>query len=55
MKILAAAVVFGLMSFVTTIDFNDALVEQERYCQMVSDGLWQDYQGIYLTECGRGE
>ncbi len=32
-------------------DYKDELEHQKQYCQMVSEGLWPDYQETYDSEC----
>lgn len=34
-----------------TSDYKDELEYQKQYCQMVSEGLWPDYQKTYNSEC----
>lgn len=37
-----------------TWDYEDALRQQEKYCEMVSLGVWGDYNGNYDEIC-KGE
>lgn len=43
-----------ILGMVGTWDYEDALRQQERYCEMVSLGVWGDYNGNYDEIC-KGE
>lgn len=41
----------GLFGLAGAMDYEDQQAEQERYCEMVREGLWPDYRGTYRAEC----
>lgn len=47
--------ILGLLGVVGWADKQDAQDQQAHYCQMVADGLWPDYDGIYETACSEKE
>ena len=49
--IAGAALFLGLMGIVGNMDFEDALIEEQRYADMVCAGHWPDYKDL-SPECG---
>lgn len=42
------------MGAVGSMDFEDALLQQDHYCKMVAEGTWPDYEGNYEEQCHEG-
>lgn len=42
------------LGVVGTMDYDDAVLEVDMYCQNVHAGHWPDYNGIYQKECKDG-
>lgn len=40
-----------VMGWIGNMDFEDAVSQQNHYCNMVSEGYWPDYDRIYKDEC----
>lgn len=43
---LAAIVLFVAFVVVNTMSYNDAVIERDHYCQMVTEGHWPNYKGV---------
>lgn len=43
--------ILAAMSWVGSMDYEDALLGQQYYCKMVANGHWPDYDGVYKDEC----
>jgi len=45
--VIAGAILFlGLMGIVGNMDYDDAVLAEQHYAQMVCDGYWPDYKDI---------
>lgn len=44
-------VLFTALVAVGNMDLEDAIKQQELYCEMVSSGAWGDYEGNYDEVC----
>ena len=54
MKTVAALLaLLGLFGLAGAMDYEDQQAEQERYCEMVKEGFWPDFNGTYRDECQR--
>lgn len=40
-----------IMGMDGNMDFEDAVLHQNHYCNMVAEGYWPDYDRIYEDEC----
>jgi len=40
-----------IMGWIGNMDFEDAVLQQNHYCNMVAEGYWPDYDRIYEDEC----
>ena len=49
-SVLVLAIV-GIYPFLSRIDYQDVVIEQEHYCSMVAARHWPDYRGTYYAEC----
>lgn len=45
------ALILLVMGLVGSMDFDDARHHQSRYCKMVAEGAWPDYDKVYKDEC----
>ncbi|WZB35724.1 hypothetical protein FtMidnight_44 [Enterobacteria phage FtMidnight] len=45
---IAALILFGIVG---NMDYEDALLEEKRYCENVAEGVWPDYKGIFEAVC----
>lgn len=45
------ALILLAMGVVGSMDFEDALLQQDHYCKMVAEGAWPDYDEVYENEC----
>lgn len=43
--------VIGCTAVVGSMDYADALSEQQRYCRNVDEGIWPDYKESFQREC----
>ena len=50
LKMLLGAVLFLILGIVGNMDFEDALIEERRYADMVCAGSWPDYKKL-SPEC----
>lgn len=50
--VLFILVLLAFLSIVGKFDLIDEENETRIYCDMVKDGVWPDYKGIYEKECG---
>ena len=39
------------VTVVMSMSYQDAITEQERYCSMVKDGAWPDFNKNYAEVC----
>ena len=46
-----ALTLFGIVSIVGGMDYEDAKTQQALYCDNVKSGVWPDYEGTYVSEC----
>lgn len=46
--IIIAVVLFGIVG---RMDYEDELKSQAHYCEMVSEGAWPDFKGIFEESC----
>lgn len=46
--ILLVILLFGLAG---RMDYEDAKLQEEQYCEMVKSGKWPDYEGNYREVC----
>ena len=52
MKYIILFIVFSLIyAFASESDYQEAVRSHRVYCEMVKDGVWPDYKGIYGKEC----
>lgn len=42
-----------LIGLVSKMDYDDAVLERDAYCENVKAHVWPDYRGIYRTECAK--
>ena len=45
------AVIIASMFLVGTSEYEDALADQQIYCENVSSGAWPDYEKIFQDVC----
>lgn len=55
MKLAAAVLIVALILITGHLSYEDEVREEQVYCDMVSEGLWPDYRGIYDEACNPGE
>ena len=48
--ILVSLAIF-LFGVVSEMSYEDAVREENQYCELVGDGTWPDYKGIYEEVC----
>jgi hypothetical protein len=46
--LVAIILLFGLAG---RMDYEDAKLQEEQYCEMVKSGKWPDYNGTYKEHC----
>lgn len=51
LPIVLVAAISVLYMYVSNQDYKDQKDQETRYCQMVHDKAWPDYQGIYNKVC----
>ena len=50
-NICMGVLVIGCTAVVGSMDYEDALSDQEHYCRNVAEGIWPDYKESFQTEC----
>lgn len=43
-----------IMGMVGSMDYEDAVLNQNHYCKMVAEGTWPDYNGLGCTQNSDG-
>jgi hypothetical protein len=51
LDVLAAVFFIAAILLIGTMDYQDELLEQKRYCKNVRDNVWPDYLGTFKREC----
>lgn len=49
--IISIILVIAILLIVSTMDYQDEVMEQKHYCEMVREGYWPDYKENYNEVC----
>ena len=45
-------IIFGMLAIVGQLEYRDSVEADQRYCYMVEQGHWPDYDSRYKRDCG---
>ena len=48
----ATGAIIGLLFWLGTMDYEDAMAEEDHYCDMVNEGAWPNYREV---DCGNNK